>query len=311
MAYFAGVDIGGTKIAIGIGTETGKILFESRLVTADWHSGSDALDAIAQEIQHLCHQAHIALESISCVGVGSPGPLDGGKLLKTANLPSWEGLDLQAGLTLRTGRPTAVENDATAAAIGEWLFGAGQGLQHFVYVTVSTGIGAGIVANGSRYAGIQGNAGELGHIVLKPDGPLCRCGRHGCLETLASGTAIQKAALEQANHSRYLKSLSVINTSAVFEGARQGDETCQSILFEAGKYLGLGLSYLVNLFNPQAIILGGGVVVNQPQWLDTIKTFTADYSMKELFQAVSINLAQLGKDSGLQGALATAITSQV
>lgn len=311
MAYFAGVDIGGTKIAVGIGLETGHILAESRLVTSDFQSGSDALDAIGMEIDKLCRQANISIEAVAGVGVGSPGPLDGGKLLKTANLPTWEGVDLEAGLRLRTGRPTAVENDATAAAIGEWLFGAGQGLQHFVYVTVSTGVGAGIVANGKRYAGVQGNAGELGHLVMVPDGLLCRCGRHGCLETLASGTAIQKSASAQQDRSPYLGSLSDIETSRVFEGASQGDLTCQAIILDAAKYLGLGLSYLVNLFNPQALVLGGGVIVNQPEWLGTIRDFTASYSVKAMFQPVDIILAKLGKDSGLQGALATAITSQV
>lgn len=311
MAYYAGVDIGGTKIAVGIGTETGEILGEGRLVTEEFKDGSKGLDAIAAEIEKICHQLGLNMNSLSRIGVGSPGPLDGGKLLKTANLPTWEGLDLSAGLQLRTGRAVAVENDATAAAIGEWIFGAGKGLKHFVYVTVSTGVGSGIVVNGARYAGIQGNAGEIGHLVMKPEGRLCRCGRRGCLETLASGTAIQRSAMEQAEASPYLKALATVDAQAVFAGALKGDATCQSIVQEAAQYLGLGLSYLVNLFNPQAIILGGGVIVNQPEWLDMVIPFVADYSMADLFHPVHIALAQLGADSGLQGALATAVTSQI
>ena len=311
MAYYAGVDIGGTKIAIGIGTESGEILGEGRLMTADFKDGGKGLDAIAGEIEKLCHQIGISMESLARIGVGSPGPLDGGKLLKTANLPTWEGVDLSTGLKVRTGRMTAVENDATAAAIGEWLFGAGKGLKHFVYVTVSTGVGSGIVVNGSRYAGVQGNAGEIGHLVMKPDGRLCRCGRRGCLETLVSGTAIQRTAVEQAEASPYLKTLAAIEAQDVFAGALNGDGTCRAIMQDAAQYLGLGLSYLVNLFNPQAIILGGGVIVNQPEWLDMIIPFVADYSMTDLYHPVHITLAQLGQDSGLQGALATAISSQV
>jgi glucokinase len=311
LAYYAGVDIGGTKIAVGIGRETGDILGEGRLMTSEFTDGDKGLDAIAGEIKELCDKLGISMDSLSRIGVGSPGPLDGGKLLKTANLPTWEGVDLSAGLKLRTGRPTAVENDATAAAIGEWQFGAGKGLQHFVYVTVSTGVGSGIVVNGSRYAGIQGNAGEIGHMVMKPQGSVCRCGRRGCLETLASGTAIQQRAMERAESSPYLKTMATIEAQDVFAGAVKGDLTCQSIIREASQYLGLGLSYLVNLFNPQALILGGGVMVNQPEWLNIIIPFVAEYSMADLFQPVNIALAQLGTDSGLLGAIATAVTSQI
>ncbi len=311
LAYFAGVDVGGTKIAIGIGDESGKILREDRLITADIiDDGGRALDAIAKKIAELCQQSGIELKNLSSIGVGSPGPLNGGKLLKTANLPQWEGLDLEAGLMSRCGVPAFVENDATAAAMGEWLYGAGKGLTHMLFVTVSTGIGAGIVVNGQRDGGIQGNAGEFGHIVMKPDGFLCRCGKHGCLETLASGTAIARVAKEQAQNSPYLRNIKDVDAAAVFDGYAEQDAICQDVLEQASHYLGLGLSYLVNLFNPQMIILGGGVIANHHEWLKSITANTKKYSMDAMYQAVTIAPAQLGANSGLQGALAAGVMGQ-
>ncbi|AUW94096.1 ROK family protein [Sulfobacillus sp. hq2] len=311
MDYFAGVDIGGTKIAVGIGDASGRILLESQLVTADLPGGGEALDAITAEIDALCQRLGIERAQLRAIGVGSPGPLNGGKLFKTANLPAeWEGLDIEGGLRLRSGILTVVENDATAAAMGEWLYGAGKGLKHMVYVTISTGIGAGMVVNGMRDAGVQGNAGEFGHIVMKPDGPLCRCGKHGCLETLASGTAIARMAAERLADSPFLQQSQTIDAALVFSGANAQDATCQSILDTASFYLGLGLSYLVNLYNPEMIVLGGGVMANHHEWIQSIHDNTQRFSMDAMFPAVRIVPAQLGTASGMQGALAAAVMGQ-
>ncbi len=311
MDYFAGVDIGGTKIAVGIGDASGSIIVESQLVTAEIAEGGQALDAITDQINQLCQKIGITRQQLRAIGVGSPGPLDGGKLLKTANLPEqWDGLDIEGGLELRSGVLTVVENDATAAAMGEWLYGAGKGLRHMVYVTVSTGIGAGMVVNGMRDAGIQGNAGEFGHLVMKTDGPLCRCGKHGCLETLSSGTAIARMATERVADSPFLQAASALDSASVFAGAYANDPTCQSILESAAFYLGLGLSYLVNLYNPQMIVLGGGVMAHHHEWIAAIRENTKRFSMDAMYPAVQIVPAQLGTASGVQGALAAAVMGQ-
>ena len=308
MANFAGVDIGGTKIIVAIGDETGRLSSRTRLATAQFTHGPDALDAIADAIQALSEEAGIPMNSLTAIGIGCPGPLKAGQLLKTANRPTWEGLDIENGLHMRCGLPTFVENDATAAAIAESLYGAGKGAPEMIYVTVSTGIGAGIVVNGHRHAGVHGNAGELGHIVINPEGVLCSCGHYGCLETLASGTAIARMAQEQQQASPVLRQVDTVDASVVFAGALQGDSVCQAILQTAAQYLGLGLSYLVNLYNPQVIVLGGGVIVHHHEWLEAIRHATEQFSLAPLFHAVTIVPARLGADSGIQGAIAAAVS---
>ncbi len=311
MAYFAGVDIGGTKIAVGLGTENGKILLEERFPTAEVERGDEGLTRIAAVVRELCDRQQIAVRDLAAVGVGSPGPLDHGTLLRTANLPLWEGINLSAGLHNLLQIPCRVENDATAAGMGEWMFGAGRGVNDMVYVTVSTGIGAGFIANGQLYGGEQGNAGELGHVVMEPGGPLCHCGNRGCLETLASGTAIARIGQEQKENSPYLRAVDRVDAPTVFAGARAKDDVCQKIIDDMARNLGRGLSFLVNLQNPARIVLGGGVMENGDMLLPMVIKYTENYSMPALFKAADIVLAGLGQDSGLAGALAVALVARI
>ncbi len=315
VAYFAGVDIGGTKIAVGIGNTEGAILCEMRFPTDEVPRGEDGLDRIAEAVKSLCTQnggsgPQIRLADVAAVGIGSPGPLDRGTLLKTANLPGWEGINLASGLQTRLGIPCRVENDATAAGMGEWMFGAGRGTSHMAYVTVSTGVGSGIIVNSQLYSGGRGNAGELGHIVLIPDGPVCHCGQRGCLETLASGTALARIAHERRNESPYLQRQDGIDAPTVFLGVEAGDAVCQAIIQDMTRYLGQGLSFLVNLLNPERIVLGGGVMANGDMLLPLIQQRTQEYSMPALYRTTEIVLAGLGQDSGLVGALAVALVAR-
>lgn len=315
MAYFAGVDIGGTKIAVGIGNTEGKILHEMRFPTEEVPRGEDGLNRIADAVKSLCAEEknpgpQIRFEEIAAVGIGSPGPLNRGTLLKTANLPGWEGINLASGLQTRLEIPCRVENDATAAGMGEWMFGAGRGTSHMAYVTVSTGIGSGIITNSQLYSGGRGNAGELGHLVLIPDGPPCHCGQQGCLETLASGTALARIATERRSESPFLQQHQELDAPTVFAGAKAGDTVCQTIIEDMTRYLGQGLSFLVNLLNPERIVLGGGVMVNGDLLLPRIQQYTEQYSMPALYRTTEIVLAGLGQDSGLVGALAVALVAR-
>lgn len=314
MAYFAGVDIGGTKIAVGIGNTEGKILRETRFPTDEVPRGEDGLNRIAEAVRSLCTDKgpgpELRSADIAAVGIGSPGPLDRGTLLKTANLPGWEGINLASGLQTRLDVPCRVENDATAAGMGEWMFGAGRGTSHMAYVTVSTGIGSGIIVNGQLYSGGRGNAGELGHMVVIPDGPPCHCGQQGCLETLASGTALARIATERRDQSPYLKRQDMIEAPTVFAGAKAGDKVCQSMIQDMTRYLGQGLSFLVNLLNPERIVLGGGVMANGDMLLPLILQHTESFSMPALYSTTEIVLAGLGQDSGLAGALAVALVAR-
>ncbi|MDA8192423.1 MAG: ROK family protein [Thermaerobacter sp.] len=307
MAYYGAVDIGGTKIAVGIGSEDGALLASERFATPRF-GPEQGIHDIVQAIGNLCAQLHIAETQLTALGVGTPGPLAGSRLLKSANLPEWEGIDLAVSLRLRAGFRVSVQNDATAAAMGEWYYGAGRRVNDMVYITVSTGIGGGIIAGGREVSGTDGNAGELGHIVLERNGPLCQCGHYGCLEALASGTAIGRIGQERQPESDYLRTLGVITAADVFLGAHRRDPVCDEIVQQTAEYLGLGVSYLINLTNPTRVVMGGGVMAHAgAQFLDRVRAAAERFSMPALFSATEIDLAALGEDSGLVGALAVGI----
>ncbi len=310
MADYIAIDVGGTKIAIGVGTESGEFKATRVLPT---NPGWD-LETVACEIDDgvkgVVKDAQVGLDRIRYVGLGSPGPLDGSVLLEASNLHGWKGLDWRKSLESVLGRPVAVQNDATAAGLGEWRFGAGRGTKHCIYVTVSTGIGAGIVVDGALYAGSHGNAGEFGHLVLKTDGPECPAGHRGCLESLASGTAIARQGRERQQDSDYLRHVAEIETKTVFEGFEQGDAVAEQIIHEAADWLGLGLSYLINLFNPEKIILGGGVATHAPAvYRERAWNRARTWSLKAMIDVAQLVPAELGGDSGLKGALAVAIAA--
>ncbi|PSR20430.1 MAG: ROK family protein [Sulfobacillus acidophilus] len=311
MKQFIAIDVGGTKIAVGVGSEDGVLGAAKFIATNVTWSQGQVLDEVAGVVRDLRQAAQLGPDDVTWVGLGTPGPLDGPILLAASNLHGWQGLNWQTGLESRLGLSVAVANDATAAGLGEWLYGGGRGTKDCLYVTVSTGIGAGIVTNGRLYVGARGNAGEFGHIVMKPDGAVCAAGHRGCLETLASGTAIRRDARERQGNSPYLSQLAAIETKDVFAGYVKGDQVCQDIVDQAADHLALGLSYLVDLFNPEVIVLGGGVGTHAPQaYWQRLEQGISTWALPALAQAVRLVPAQLGEDSGLLGALAVAVMAQ-
>lgn len=308
MSHYLAIDVGGTKIAVGIGTDDGRIAVQEVLPTDTGWASEEVLDRIAAVVDRLKTQSGI--DDIVSAGLGTPGPLDGPVLLKSANLPGWSGLNWQTGLEKRVSCPVAVENDATAAGAGEWMFGAGRGVRDLLYVTVSTGIGAGIVASGRVLSGSRGNAGEFGHLVMDPHGPACATGHFGCLETLASGTAIRRRAVERQGDSPYLKGLTSLDTKDVFDGFSQSDPVSVAIVEEACDHLALGLSYLVDLFNPERIVVGGGVGAHASQaYYERLRQGIREWSLPAMSAVVQVGRAALGDQSGLVGALALAVTN--
>lgn len=309
MKGYIAIDVGGTKIAIGIGTRDGSLKASREIPTDPGWSKDEVLDRVAHEVRLALEEAGLEHGDVTGVGLGTPGPLDGPVLLETSNLHNWTGLNWKSGLESRLNLLVSVENDATAAGVGEWMYGAGQGTQQCVYVTVSTGIGAGIVANGQRYSGARGNAGEFGHLVMDPKGPRCPAGHHGCLESLASGTAIRRMGQERQQESSYLKSLDAVDTKDVFEGFGQHDSVCTEIIEGASDRLALGLSYLINLLNPEVIVIGGGVGTHAPKaYFDRLSRGIERWALPAMAETVRLVQAKLGKDSGLMGALALAVT---
>jgi glucokinase len=237
------------------------------------------------------------------VGVGSPGPGDpfDGIVFTLPNLPGWHNVPLRAILTERTGLPVELGNDANAAALGEWYFGAGRGQRNLVYVTVSTGIGGGVIADGRLLLGHKGAAAEVGHHIVEWD-------TRASWENLAAGPAIARAAAEamaqeQGSMLHSLATPETVSAAHVAQAAAAGDALAQRLMDREGDLLGMGLVNMLHLYSPALILLGGGVAINNPQLLDRARRVIQARAM-EAYRDVPVRLAELGDDAGLLGAVA-------
>jgi glucokinase len=266
-APVVGIDLGGTKIRSIVTPVDGTILGEDIRPTDAERGPGAVVDRLVASARAAVAASGLPHDSIVAVGVTAPGTVDfdAGVLHQPPNLPGWDAVPLARLLTERLDRPAFLENDANAAAYGEWRHGAGVGLRTLVYLTVSTGIGAGLILNGQLYRGADGAAGELGHVTIDVNGPLHVCGMVGCLEVMASGTAIARMAHEAvaAGRSELLARLAAqvdeLTAVEVEKAAEAGDPVAREILARAAHYLGVGLANYINIFNPEAIVLGGGV----------------------------------------------------
>ncbi len=308
-----GIDIGGTKILTGLLTPDGRIVDRIRENTGPSASPEDALDRIALTIDTLLGRNGISVKDLAGCAAGSPGPIHfkSGTLIQTPNL-NWDGLKLRDELSKRMGRPVILDNDANMAALGEYYFGNTRGCRHLLYMTVSTGIGGGLILDGEVYRGTAGGAGEFGHMILQTTGD-CACGGKGCLETLASGTALAKKAqaLVQSGRGRGILQVShgqEITARSVGEAVRQGDPEAAEILHEAVKYLGMAIGSLINIFNPGRVILGGGVSLGMADLiLEPVRNFTAGQVFRLHRESVQIEITTLGENNGLLGCAAAVL----
>ncbi len=248
---------------------------------------------------------------VAAIAAALPGPVDlqQGLLLTAPNIPQWRDYPLPQRLEARFGIPAAMDNDANLAALGEWRFGAGRGHHYLLYLTVSTGIGGGVILNDRILHGARGLAGELGHITVVPNGPRCGCGQRGHLEAVASGTAIARqarAALESGTPSKL--SLHPPPTARqISEAAAQGDTLARELLAQAGYYIGVALADYLHVFNPTCLIIGGGVSRSGDLLLDPLRAALREHVMSpEYLKNVTATTATLGDNAGLMGALALA-----
>lgn len=303
-----GIDIGGTKTIVGLADRNGKPLLHKRVLTPNVLGPQINIGMIIPAAYELIHKQG---ECVKAIGIGCGGPLDRktGTLHKVSNLPGWEGLCLTEIFSDEFGAPAYLDNDATAAAMGEAMFGAGKGADSFVYFTVSTGIGGGIIIGGKPYRGCGENAGEFGHMKLSADGPVCNCGDRGCLEAYASGTAIARIAREglDAHPESALSSAKEITAEAVASAAADGDEYASEVWSGAMRNLGLGVANVVNALNPQRVVLGGGVTKAGAMLLEPVREVVEERAMEALVADVEIVLAANGDLTGLMGAIAVAM----
>ena len=289
------VDIGGTKIAVGAVAEDGTVLARCECPT-DPARGFAA--AIGRTSGMLAEVRRLAGAEFAGIGVAAPGPLNpfDGVIGDVGTLPGWQGGNLSAALSAEFGITVAVENDADSAALAECAWGAARGSRNFIYVTVSTGIGAGLILSGRLYRGVDGAHPEIGHHVLDWSGPVCYCGAHGCWETLASGPAMAAWFQTQRPESAPLTAHQVCDL------ARAGDPLARRAIDREAFYLGLGLANLVTLYTPEAIALGGGVMRSADLLLDRAREVVHAVATQVPAEKTRITLASLGADTGLAGA---------
>jgi glucokinase len=271
-------------------------------------SASSDLEIILREVD-----AMLGHEKPSAIGVSFGGPVDyeAGVVRLSHHVPGWEGIQLRRLFEERYGAPAAVDNDANAAALGEFHHGAARATHSALYVTVSTGVGGGWILEGRVWRGANGMAGEIGHTVVEPAGPPCLCGKRGCVERLASGPymAMDAAELLKMDTSRgsYLRNLPagmVLDGSIIAEAAARGDDVAAEILQRGARALGIGLGNAANLMNPEVIVLGGGVTKSGPTWWRAVREAARATALPEV--ELRVVPAVLGDDAPLWGAAAMA-----
>jgi glucokinase len=292
------VDIGGTKIAVGMVDDKGAVLSRAETPT-DGNSYSRGLDAIIRMLRETAAEAGATLSGI---GIGATGPVDpmAGVFGEVDFLPGWRGRNLVGDLEEHFAVRAAIENDGDAAALAEAGWGAGRNHKRFIYITVGTGIGGGIILDGKLYRGVDGAHPEVGHQVLDPSGPECSCGFRGCWESLAAGPAMV-AWISRHAPASYLQPEG-ITAKRICELAQHGDDLAQQAVAHEGYYLGLGLANLISMFTPDAIVLSGSVMKSASLFMDRIRQVIRQGCRFVPAEKTELMLASLGEDTNLIGA---------
>lgn len=314
-ALVIGVDLGGTKVATAAADCSGSLLSKVTKPTLPERGLDAVIETIVDSIREATTSAGGSKQDIRCIGIGSPGPIDpeAGIVVFAPNL-MWHNVPIVGILKGILDLPVYLENDANVAGLGEYRFGAGRGSKNMVYVTVSTGVGGGLILNGEIYAGSFGMAGEVGHMTIASDGPLCGCGNQGCLEALAAGPAIARKAQADILHGQETimtemvsGKIEEITSKTVGEAALAGDILAKEIIEKTGEYLGIAAANLINIINPDTIVIGGGVSNIGELLLAPLRRAAKRRAIKAAFEKVRIVKAELGSDAGLVGAICLAL----
>lgn len=302
-----GVDLGGTNLRTALLSQDGVVLDRHKEAT---NASEGWKQVVARLVANISRHQETTIERgmvLAAVGVGAPGviQLDKGIVVKSPNFPDWNNLPLKQELEKALHIPVVIENDANAAALGEQWRGAGKDIGSMILLTLGTGVGGGIVLDKKIWHGADGMAGEIGHMTLLPDGRTCSCGSRGCLEMYASARGIVKSYQEAS-----LASVPPEITSAqIYEAARSGDAVARKVMNDMGHMLGIGIANLINIFNPEMVVLGGGV---KDAW-DLFINATREEIMRRAFQVPAertrIVPSMLGDDAGMVGAAAVALQS--
>jgi len=314
--YILGLDIGGTKLAVVVSDKNGKIIQKVRKATESKKGPDYAIGKLIDMVNEAISLADIEWTDIIGIGASCGGPLDTktGIIYSPPNLPGWDAIPFKEIFESEFKLPVIVENDANASALAEWMFGAGKGYDYVLYMTMGTGIGGGIIAEGNIYHGANDSAGEVGHQVLLPDGPLCGCGQRGCLEALCSGPAIARRAQEAVKKNPDTKILLLadgdidkVKSELVVQAAKNNDKLALKLIDETAYYMGWGIANLVNIINPEVIVLGTIAVASGDLLLNPIRKYVNKFAMERPAKIVKIVPAQLGDYVGDIAAVALVI----
>ncbi len=313
MSYCIGIDLGGTFIKAGIVDSKGNLIDSLQIPTGvEANSTSVVMQNIKDSIRNLLSRNKD--KKIKAIGVGVPGIADEkGNISIFSNIRVFDNYPMADELKSEFKLPSFVDNDANNAAIGEFLFGAGRQRKNFVLITVGTGIGGGIFINGKIYHGRNGCAGEVGHMLISPDGRPCGCGNYGCWESFASANALIKRAKELIKKGIKTSLIKFypenISAKVIVEEAKSGDRVALTLFEEMCEYLGIGIANLVNILNPELCIIGGGVSGARDFLLDKVRFYSSLYAISYAFEGFEIKLAELGNDAGVLGSAALAFTN--
>ena len=295
----AGLDIGHRHLRMAIGDLAGSLLAEHRLPLAPDHPFEQGLDMAEEMLSTLLAEVHAERHDVLSVGMGLPAPIDAAGLVAAASiLPGWVGVDARAQAAARFGCPVHLDNDANLGALAEHRIGAGSGHDCMVYLKVSSGVGAGLILDGRLFHGGGGTAGEIGHLTVDENGPICRCGSRGCLEAYTSVSTVADL-LSQQHPNASMKRL--------VAAAQAGDVAVRRAFEDVGSHLGWGVAMLANLINPTALVIGGDMAQAGEFLLESVRDGVRRHALASVSSTLSLTLSSLGDRSGVMGALLLAL----
>ena len=316
--YSIGVDIGGTNVKLGLVTPSGKVLLRRHFLTKEPRDKTAFLDALARHIHELVAEGEKRKIVVTGVGIGAPGPIDvkKGFVYFFPNIPGWKNTPLKDILEKKLRLPVRVDNDANVMALAEFLFGAGKGAADLIALTLGTGIGGGLVIGGKLFHGPAYSAAEIGHLIINEKGPLCACGDRGCVEAYVGNGYFTREVKKRLNGGaksvlmKWIRAGSELTPLLVAQAAKRGDRFSKEVWNETGEHLGTALAGLVNILNPQKIILGGGIAQNGNVLFRPVIRTIRKKAFPIAARSVKVIPAKLGVDAGLVGAAALMFMNQ-
>ena len=306
---YIGIDLGGTNIAVGVVSEAGSILAEAGCKTLASRPYQAIVKDMADLVRRVLLKARVSEDEVRSIGIGIPGVVDDQGIVFNCTNLGWVNVPLRAEMQKYIHKPVCIDNDANCAALAESVAGVSAGCKSSVFITLGTGVGGGIIVNGKLWSGGHGRAGEIGHMCLVPDGVPCTCGRNGCVERYCSGTALIRTAKQECYNygdnailQKADGNIDKVNAKMVIDAAKEGDASALRVFNSFARYLALTISNITWFFDPEMIVLGGGISHAGDFLLDAVRPLIPPCQMFERLALPRLELARLGNEAGVIGA---------